>query len=62
LLDNIVRPNGEDWVVLVTCKGGDVSGKSSWAEVSLREEPAGKNADLEKAVSRCTVHTLFDHT
>ncbi len=57
-----MRPNGEDWVVLVTCKGGDVSGKSSWAEVSLREEPAGKNADLEKAVSRCTVHTLFDHT
>ena len=39
-LDNIVRQDGTDWVLLVTCKSGDVKGGKGWAEEAADEPPA----------------------
>lgn len=49
-LENIIRAGGEDWVLLVTSKGGDVKG-AAYAELDLNDNIGEKkNEELEKAV------------
>lgn len=55
-LDNIIRANGEDWVVLATIKGGDNKG-SSYTEFKLEDQ--ANQTDEEKAVSPFKCFMVF---
>lgn len=54
-IENIVRSDGSDWVLLATCKGGEVKGPKKWAEEALddpnsAEEPTSPKLEVEQAV------------